>query len=79
MYLDKFVHSTHGKYLMSILLGIGVACLFRAVCKGPNCKILKAPKLEDIDQKVYKFDNKCYQLNRNAINCQSARKTVYFS
>ncbi len=79
MYLDKFVHSTRGKYLMSILLGVGIACLFRAVCKGPNCNILKAPKLEDIDDKVYKFDNKCYQLTRNSINCQPARKTVSFS
>ena len=33
MHLGKFVHTETGKYLMSILLGFGLASLFRTVCK----------------------------------------------
>ncbi len=37
MHLSKFFHTTTGKYLMSIILGLGLASLFRKVCKDKNC------------------------------------------
>ena len=39
MYLNKFVNSETGRYLMSILLGIGLATLFRQICEGKNWKV----------------------------------------
>ena len=39
MYLDRFVHSSTGKILMSISLGLGLATFFRAVCRGQKCKM----------------------------------------
>ena len=33
LHLGKFVHSERGKIIMSILLGFGLASLFRKVCK----------------------------------------------
>ena len=46
MYLSKFVHSEIGRYLMSIILGLGLATFFRKMCNGKNCVISKAPPLE---------------------------------
>ena len=40
MYLSKFVSSDTGKYVMSILLGLGLSTLFRSVCKGKQCKYM---------------------------------------
>jgi hypothetical protein len=79
MYLEKFVQSQTGRYLMSILLGVGLATMFREVCKGRNCKIIKAPPLEEIEDKIYKFDNKCYKINKQAIKCDTKKNTVVFA
>jgi len=76
MYLDKFVHSQTGKIIMSILLGIGLATFFRAVCKGRHCRIISSPPIEEIDNQTYKFNDKCYTFEKKAINCQTNKNTV---
>ena len=76
MYLDKFVHSQTGKILMSILLGLGLATFFRAVCKGRNCKIVSSPPLEELEDQIYKFDEKCYKMERNPVNCDKSQHIV---
>lgn len=76
MYLDKFVHSSTGKIIMSVLLGIGLATFFRAACKGSQCRIISAPPLEEIEDQTYRFDGKCYSLEKMAIKCASNKKTV---
>jgi hypothetical protein len=75
MYLDKFVHSDTGKIVMSILLGVGLSTLFRAVCKGKRCRVLAAPPIEEIDNQIYKFDGKCYKMEKNAVKCDN-KKTI---
>ena len=76
MHLSKFLHTKSGKYIMSVILGFGLATFFRAVCKGKNCIIKYAPKSEDVDGKTYKFDNKCYNYSKSAQKCNSAMETV---
>ena len=76
MYLDKFVHSYTGKIIMSILLGIGLATFFRSVCKGKQCRIVSAPPIEEIEDQIYKFNNKCYKFEKNAIKCEKNKNTI---
>jgi hypothetical protein len=64
---------------MSILLGLGLATLFRQMCSGKNCIVIKAPPLEEIDNKIYKFDDKCYKLEKNAETCNAKKKIVSFA
>jgi hypothetical protein len=79
MYLSKFVHSVTGRNLMSIILGLGLATFFRQMCIGKNCIITKAPPLEEIDNKIYKFDGKCYKLEKDAEKCNNKKKIVSFA
>ena len=79
MYLSKFVHSTTGRYLMSILLGFGLATLFRQMCTGKDCVSFNAPPLEEIDDQTYKFDDKCYTLHKKAVQCNSKKEIVAFA
>ena len=51
------------KIVLGILWGLGLACLFRKVCKGRNCIIYKAPEIKDVKDKIYSFNNDCYQYN----------------
>jgi hypothetical protein len=76
MYLDKFVHSQTGKVLMSILLGLGLATFFRAVCKGKRCIIITAPPMEEIEEQIYKFNDKCYKFEKNVVKCEDNNKTI---
>lgn len=74
---SKFLHSGTGKYVMSIILGIGLATFFRSVCKGNDCIISYAPPFEELDDKIYRFDGKCYKFDKNAVDCDNKRKKVY--
>jgi hypothetical protein len=64
---------------MSIILGLGLATFFRKMCSGKNCIVSKAPPLEEIEDKIYKFDDKCYKLEKNAENCNKSKKIVSFA
>lgn len=75
MYLDKFINSYTGKIVMSILLGLGLATLFRAVCSGKDCRVIAAPPIEEIENQVYRFNNKCYNIEKSAVKCNS-KKTI---
>jgi hypothetical protein len=79
MYLLKFVHSETGRNIMSIILGLGLATFFRQMCSGKNCVVSKAPPLEEIEDKIYKFDGKCYKLEKNAEKCNNKKNVVSFA
>lgn len=74
----KFVHTKTGKYIMSILLGFGLASLFRTVCKDKNCILFRAPPLDEIKDKIYSQDNKCYKYSVKPAKCNAQKKTVEF-
>ena len=55
MYVRRLITGTFGKTLISILLGLGLATLFRKVCKGRNCLVFQAPKIDKIENHVAKY------------------------
>lgn len=77
--IGKFVHTSTGKILMSIILGLGIAALFRKACKNKRCILFKAPPLEELKDKIYKFDNKCYTYITKQTKCDKNKKIVHFA
>lgn len=76
MHLEKFVHTTTGKIIMSILLGFGLASLFRTVCKNGKCVTFRAPPLEDFVDNIYKTPgDKCVQYTPVATTCSKSNHT----
>jgi len=78
VYLGKFVHTETGKIIMSILLGLGLASLFRTICKDNNCLVFRAPPLDEIKDKIYKNNGKCVKYVPVASKCSLNTKTVSF-
>lgn len=78
MYLGRFVHTETGKIIMSILLGFGLASLFRTVCKDKDCLIFHAPPLDKFKDKIYKNGDKCYKYTPVATKCSANTKIVDF-
>lgn len=78
IHLGKFVHSERGKIIMSILLGFGLASLFRTVCKDNNCLTFYAPPLDEFKDKIYKSKGKCIKYVPVATKCSLNTKTITF-
>jgi hypothetical protein len=78
IHVGKFLHTETGKIIMSILLGFGLASLFRTICKDKNCLLFHAPPLEQIKDKIYKNKNKCVKYDYISTKCNSSLKTVEF-
>jgi hypothetical protein len=79
IHLDKFLRTQSGKYVMSLLLGIGLASFFRFVCRDKNCIVFAGPPMDDIKDKIYKNHNKCYKLVPTATKCNTNKKIVNFA
>jgi hypothetical protein len=78
LHLGKFVHTKTGKVIMSIILGFGLATIFRAACNNTECIAFHAPPLADFKDKIYKVDNKCVKYNMKSAKCDSKKKMVDF-
>jgi hypothetical protein len=67
--LKQIINSTRGKYVFSILLGLGLATLFRKACNNRNCLVFKAPSIQDIKGKVFGHNDKCYEYKEESTTC----------
>jgi len=74
--LQKLIRSERGGILMSILLGFGIATLFRPICKGKSCITFTAPPKDFLNNGIFKFNDKCYKNHPERISCQSQMKKV---
>lgn len=76
MDIKKFMNTDTGKTIISILLGFGLATLFRKVCNDKNCITFSGPIISDIEDKVYKHGNKCYKYNAISEKCDSTKRII---
>lgn len=79
MNLRRLINSDIGRIIISILLGLGLATLFRKVCNDRNCLVFKAPNLKKIKNQIFKFKNKCYTFNEEIEHCSDNKKVVQFA
>ena len=77
-HLEKFVHTNNGRLIMSILLGFGLASLFRKVCNEYNCTHFYGAPVKDIENKIYRQHNKCVQYKAVNTKCNTNNNIVSF-
>ena len=58
-----------GKFLISVILGLGLSALFRKVCNERDCLVIKGPPIKDIENNIFNFDGKCYKYKALATSC----------
>lgn len=68
--LDDFLKNDIGRSIISIIWGLGLAVMFKKVCKGRNCIVIKAPDPNKIRKNIYKFNKKCYKFIPEITNCK---------
>jgi hypothetical protein len=72
--LQALMKSEKGITVISILLGFGLATMFRKACEGNSCIVIKGPKQSDIQGKKYRVDDHCYKYVPYVVKCESSGK-----
>ncbi len=65
-----------GSILISILLGLGLAAVFRKACTGANCVVVRPPDMKEVNKYVYKLDESCYKYTPKPIPCPRGGATA---
>lgn len=55
--------------IISVLLGLGLAALFRHSCKSNSCVVIKGPDKQDVTDYYYKLDDVCYKYEEVPSKC----------
>jgi len=74
--IKRLLNSTQGTYIISIILGLGLATLFRQVCKDKNCIKFNGSVYKNIDGKIFQYDDKCYSYEAETVKCDAKNKKV---
>lgn len=74
--LKKILNSSRGRIAWSILLGLGLATLFRKACNNRNCLVFKAPSLSNIKNRVFGYNDKCYEYQEQSTFCENDNKDM---
>ena len=76
MNFKRLLSSKIGITVISIILGIGLAGIFRKVCNDKNCVRFNGPVISDIVGKTYKHGEKCYSYEMNPTTCNQTKQII---
>lgn len=76
MNFKRILNTTIGQFFISLLLGLGLATLFRKACTDKNCILFNGPVISQIDGKTYKYAEKCYQYKVESAKCDSKKRII---
>jgi len=62
--------------LISLILGFGIAAIFRPLCKGPDCLVIRGPPVNEIRGAVYQFGTKCVEFDAKPVECPPKNSNI---
>ena len=65
----KFFETKQFHFFFSFIIGVALMSLFRPLCKGSECQIVKAPPPHEVEKTTYKIGSKCYQFKTATTEC----------
>ena len=79
MNIHRLLYSAHSRLVISLLIGFGLATLFRKSCTNKKCLKFVSPSANRIKNKVYEFDNEYYKFVPKSVMCDPNKKTIPFA
>jgi hypothetical protein len=76
MHIDRLLNTELGHVFISILLGLGLATLFRKVCKDKNCIVFNGPVISEVDNKTFKHGDECYKYTISPTKCDATKQII---
>ena len=80
--IKNLFYTDIGKIIISIIIGLGFASIFRQVCKGKDCYKFIGPKHKEIKDQIFSYDSNnetCYLLNEKNTNCLDTKQNINFA
>ena len=80
--IHNILYTDRGRLVLSIILGLGLATLFRKFCEGKNCYTFIGPKQNEIRDKIFSFDSNkstCFIMREKNVKCGTKPKKIPFS
>lgn len=73
----KSMHTKFGQVVISIILGIGLASLFRRTCHDEGCYDFKSPKTSEVESTTYLHGGTCYKFKAETKKCESKKHATF--
>ena len=70
----KLFRSEGGSYIISVILGLGLATFFKR-----NCIVFRGAPIHQIKGSTYKYGDKCYVFEEEAQRCNKVKKIIEFA
>lgn len=80
--IKNIIYTERGRFILSIILGLGLATFFRKVCDGKNCYNFVGPKQNEIRDQIFSFDStnsECHIMREKTVKCGNKPKAVEFA
>ena len=61
--------SEAGRIVLSMVLGLGLATLFRKTCHALDCFAFRAPPWAEVKQSIYSYGEDCFRFTPRAVPC----------
>ena len=82
--IKKFIETESGKALISIILGLGVASLFRkkpcsygkSETEKRDCYKFVSPDMKTVEEKVFKYGDQCFSYSSKSSPCDQSKTKV---
>lgn len=71
--IKKMMKTEKGVFLFSIILGLGIAGLFKMSCDSRSCIVYTAPDLNE--KKQIKVNDKCYNISEEMVDCEKVKES----
>tara|TARA_Y100000816_G_C25862057_1_gene450089 strand:+ start:285 stop:527 length:243 start_codon:yes stop_codon:yes gene_type:complete len=75
----KLIGSDIGRILLSIILGLGLSAIFKKTCDNRSCLVFESPPLDELREKTYEYNKKCYQFAERQVKCDKKKQKVNFA
>lgn len=65
-----------GSFIISMILGLGLAAMFQEICKGDDCIILEPPNHKYVSENIFQFKEGCYKFDAEIVECDDNKRTI---
>ena len=72
--VDRLLRNEKGQLCVSILLGLGLASVFRRVCKDSQCRVVRAAPMSSIKDKTFDVGGRCVKYVPYNVDCNNKNK-----
>jgi hypothetical protein len=70
------LNSEFGSFIISMILGLGLAAMFQEICKGDDCIVLEPPNHSYVTNNIFQFKEGCYTFDTVMTECDEKKRTI---